>query len=291
VKFAGISAEKAEYPVSWMCRMLGVSSSGYYAWVSRKASPRSIANQELLVLVREVRYGHARNYGSPRVHRALRERGCSVGRHRVARLMRAHGIAAPKKRRWVKTTDSAHDLPVAPNLLNRDFTATHPDVRWVGDISYIATDEGWLFLAVVLDLFSRRVVGWGMADNMRTPLVTDALRMAVEQRDVAPGLMFHSDRGSQYASHDYQAELTNHGMICSMSRRGECWDNAAMESFFGTLKQELVYRTSFSTRQEAKAAIFEYIEVFYNRQRLHSALDYVSPDEYEMRRANVLLAA
>lgn len=274
-----------------MCKKLGVSTSGYYAWLSRRPSARSIANEQLLAQVREVRHGHAKNYGSPRVFRALRKAGCRAGRHRVARLMRTHGIFVRQKRRWVKTTDSQHSLPVAPNLLAREFTALAPNTRWVGDISYIPTDEGWLFLAVVLDLFSRRVVGWSMDDNMRTPLVTKALTMAVEQRDIAPGLLFHSDRGSQYASGDYQAEIKQHHMVCSMSRRGDCWDNAAMESFFGTLKQELVHQVRFKTREEAKSAIFEYIEVFYNRQRMHSTLDYLSPDEYEGRHANILLAA
>ena len=245
--------------------MLGVSTSGYYAWRSRKPSIRSVANEQLLESVRDVRRGHARNYGSPRVYRSLRQRGCSAGRHRIARLMRAHGIAARQKRRWVKTTDSAHGLPIAANLLDRNFSAMHPNMRWVGVISCIPTGEGWLFLAIVLDLFSRRVVGWSMADNMRTPLVTNALAMALERCEVTPGLLLHSDRGSQYASDDYQATLKSRGIVCSMSRRGECWDNAAMESFFGSLKQELVHQTRFNTRQEAKAAIFEYIEVFYKR--------------------------
>ena len=291
MKFAGIAAEKADYPVSWMCRKLNVSTSGYYAWMSQQPSPRSTANVHLLKQIREIRRGHAKNYGSPRVYRALRKQGCKAGRHRVARLMRKHGLIASQKRRWVRTTDSQHQLPVARNLLERDFTAPAPNMRWVGDISYIPTDEGWLFLAVVLDLFARRVVGWRMDDNMRTPLVTGALQMAAESRDIAPGLLFHSDQGSQYASGNFQAQLKTYGMVCSMSRRGECWDNAAMESFFGTLKQELIHQVHFKTRQEAKSAIFEYIEVFYNRQRLHSTLDYIPPSEYEGIHANVPLAA
>ena len=277
--------------MSWMCRRLGVSTSGYYAWQSRQPSARTVANALVLAQIRELRRGHAKNYGGPRVFRGLRAQGIAIGRHRVARLMRKHGIFASQKRRWVKTTDSKHHLPVAPNILARDFTAMAPNTRWVGDISYIATEEGWLFLAVVLDLFARRVVGWSMDDNMRTPLVTAALTMAVEQRGIAAGVLFHSDRGSQYASRDFQMELATHGMIGSMSRRGECWDNAAMESFFGTLKQELVHQVRFKTREEAKSAIFEYIEVFYNRQRLHSTLDYVSPVKYEEIYANAALAA
>jgi transposase InsO family protein len=291
VKYAGIAAEKAKYPVSWMCRKLGVSTSGYYAWLSHKPSARATANELLLTQIRDLRRGHAKNYGSPRVYRALRAQGHKIGRHRVARLMHAHGLFARQKRRWVKTTDSQHHLPIAPNLLARDFKAPAPNTRWVGDISYIPTDEGWLFLAVVLDLFARRVVGWNMDDNMRTPLVTGALTMAIEQRGIAPGVLFHSDRGSQYASHEFQKEMATRGMVGSMSRRGECWDNAAMESFFGTLKQELVHQVRFRTRQEAKSAIFEYIEVFYNRQRLHSTLDYLSPVEYEDVHANTTLAA
>ena len=236
MKFAGIAAEKVRYPISWMCRKLNVSTSGYYAWASARPSARSIENAQLLKQIREVRRGHAKNYGSPRVYRSLRKQGSKVGRHRVARLMRKHGLFALQKRRWVKTTDSQHKLPVAHNLLARNFTALAPNLRWVGDISYIPTDEGWLFLAVVLDLFARRVVGWRMDDNMRTPLVTGALQMAAESRDIAAGLLFHSDQGSQYASGDFQTQLKAYGMVCSMSRRGECWDNAAMESFVSLLR-------------------------------------------------------
>jgi transposase InsO family protein len=291
VKFAAIAAEKASYSVAWMCKQFGVSTSGYYAWLSRPKSARQSTNDDVVQAIRDIHQGRCVVYGSPRVHRELRRRGHRAGRHRVARLMRLHGICAHVKRRRVKTTDSAHKLPVAANLLDRQFTASAPDRKWVGDISYIPTEEGWLYLAIVLDLFARKVVGWAMDDNMRTQLVSRALAMATESRRPLPGLLFHSDRGSQYASDDYQKRLTEHEMICSMSRKAECWDNAPMESFFGTLKQELVYLTAFKTRQQAKTAIFEYIEAFYNRERLHSALGFMTPAEYETNSAREVLAA
>jgi transposase InsO family protein len=292
VKFAAISAEKAHFPVAWMCRQFSVSKSGYYAWLLRPQASRQTANEELLEAIKRVRASkHCSSYGSPRVHRALRERGLPAGRHRVARLMRLHGICAQAKRRRVKTTDSDHQLRVADNLLDRQFTASAPNQKWLGDISYIATEEGWLYLAIVLDLFARRVVGWAMDDNMRTQLVSRALDMATETRKPPPGLLYHSDRGSQYASDEFQGKLQKNAMICSMSRKAECWDNAPMESFFGTLKQELVYRTVYKTRKEAISAIFEYIEVFYNRQRLHSTLGFMAPAEYEEISASQALAA
>jgi putative transposase len=291
VKFAAIAAEKANFPVAWMCKQFGVSTSGYYASLSRPKSSRQVANDDVMQVIQDIHQGRCVVYGSPRVHRELRRRGHCVGRHRVARLMQMHGVCAQVKRRRVNTTDSAHKLPVAENLLDRQFTADEPNRKWVGDISYIPTEEGWLYLAIVLDLFARKVVGWAMDDNMRTQLVSRALAMATQNRQPPPGLLFHSDRGSQYASDDYQKQLGRSGMICSMSRKAECWDNAAMESFFGTLKQELVYLTVYKTRQEAKTAIFEYIEAFYNRQRLHSTLGFVAPDEYEKKSASKVLAA
>jgi putative transposase len=268
-----------------------VSTSGYYAWLSRPVSPRQAANDDIVEIIQDIHEGRCAVYGSPRVHQELRRRGHRVGRHRVARLMRLHGVRAQEKRRRVKTTDSAHKLPVAENLLDRQFTADAPNRKWVGNISYIPTEEGWLYLAIVLDLFARKVVGWAMDDNMRTQLVSRALEMATQSRQPPPGLLFHSDQGSQYASGQYQEQLGQSKMVCSMSRKGECWDNAAMESFFGTLKQELVYLAVYKTRQEAKTAIFEYIEAFYNRQRLHSTLGFVAPDEYEKKSASEVLAA
>lgn len=291
MKFAAIAAEKAKFPVAWMCKQFNVSSSGYYAWMSRPKPARQVADDALIDVIKDVHRGSCVVYGSPRVHRELRRRGHCVGRHRVARLMRSRGIFARVRIRRVKTTDSAHKLPVADNILDRNFSAPGPNCKWVGDISYIPTEEGWLYLAIVLDLFSRKVVGWAMDDNMRTQLVCRALNMAVQARRPPQGLLFHSDRGSQYASGEHQALLEKNQMICSMSRKAECWDNSPMESFFGTLKQELVYLTAFKTRQEAKAAIFEYIEAFYNRQRLHSTLGFMPPDEYETISAGGALAA
>jgi putative transposase len=291
VKFAAITAEKANFPVAWMCRQFNVSTSGYYAWLSRPKSARQVADDALVVAIKDVHRGHCVVYGSPRVHRELRRRGHCVGRHRVARLMRSRGICGQVRTRRVKTTDSAHKLPVADNVLDRNFSASGPNQKWVGDISYIPTEEGWLYLAIVLDLFSRKVVGWAMDDNMRTQLVARALNMAIQTRRPSPGLLFHSDRGSQYASEEHQELLEKNQMICSMSRKAECWDNSPMESFFGTLKQELVYLTIFKTRKEAKTAIFEYIEAFYNRQRLHSTLGFMAPQEYETISADEVLAA
>jgi putative transposase len=291
VKFAAIAAEKANFPVAWMCKQFGVSTSGYYAWLSRPKSARQVADEEVVEVIQDIHQGRRAVYGSPRVHRELRRRGHCVGRHRVSRLMRLHGVCAQVKRRRVKTTDSAHKLPVADNVLDRQFEAVEPNRKWVGDISYIPTEEGWLYLAIVLDLFARKVVGWAMDDNMRTQLVSRALDMATEARCPPAGLLFHSDRGSQYASDEYQSLLAKNEMVCSMSRKAECWDNSPMESFFGTLKQELVYLTVFKTRQEAKTAIFEYIEAFYNRERLHSTLGFMAPAEYEKNSAGGVLAA
>lgn len=227
------------------------------------------------------------NYGTRRIKRLLAKEGLLVSRRRIGRLMREQGLVCKAKRRYKVTTDSKHGLPVAPNLLNREFKPSQPNRSYVGDITYIPTQEGWLFLAVVIDLFSRQVVGWSMADSMRAELVNDALIMALWKRKPPRGLMWHSDRGSQYASDSHRALLKDHGIIQSMSRKGNCWDNAVSESFFHSLKVELIHGSSFETRQEAKRAIFEYIEVFYNRIRIHSANDYLSPVEYEQQRKAV----
>lgn len=291
MKYQAISAEKAKFSVKWLCRQLNVSKSGYYAWLRRPPSPRSVQDAALVAEIKELRKGPCKVYGSPRMHREVSTTDRPVGRHRVACQMRLHDLTALPKRRRVKTTDSAHGLPVAENLLNREFTASEPNQKWVGDITYVSTDEGWLFLAVILDLFARKVVGWSMADNMKTALVCDALTMAVKGRNPPPGCLAHTDRGSQYASKAYQKLLDENGLTCSMSRKGECWDNAPMESFFGTLKQEMVYRTHFATRREAQAAIFEYIEVFYNRSRRHSALGYSTPVGAETNLASQPVAA
>ena len=220
-------------------------------------------------------------YGSPRVHDELKDQGVICSENKVARLMRQHGIAAEKKRKFIRTTDSNHSLPVAPNRLDQCFQADKPDSVWTADITYIWTGQGWLYLAVVIDLFSRRIVGWSMAPSLERTLVVDALQMAIAARNPAEGLIHHSDRGSQYASHDYQKLLRKNKMVTSMSRRGNCYDNAPTESWFATLKRELVYRTSYATHAEARQNIFEYIEVWYNRQRKHSAIGYKSPVAYE----------
>ena len=250
-----------------MCRLLGVSPSGFYAWLSRPPSRRQIENQRLVREMREIHQQSRGTYGSPRMHAELRSRGRPVGVHRVARLMRQNGISARLKRRWRRTTDSNHSLPVAPNALDRRFQAPAPNRVWATDITYVWTLEGWLYLAVVEDLFSRRIVGWSMADHMRTELVLDALDMATGNRLVDGTLLHHSDRGSQYASFTYQKRLEASGITCSMSRRANCLDNAVVESFFGTLKQELVHRSTWISREHAKSAIHEYIEIFYNRWR------------------------
>lgn len=273
------------HKVARLCRALSVSRSGYYAWLRREPSRRSARDGELLLQIREAHAKSRRTYGSPRVHAESRAQGMRCSRKRVARLMRAAGLSAHRPRRAVRTTDSRHALPVAPNLLGRDFSAQAPDLRWAADITYVPTAEGWLYLAVILDLFSRRVVGHAAAATLATSLIVEALRVACGRRRPGAGLLHHSDRGSQYASGEYQARLSEVGAQCSMSRRGDCYDNAAVESFFGTLKTELIHGRRYATRSEARSDIFEYIEMFYNRERRHSALGYLSPAEYEARHA------
>lgn len=254
-------------------------------------SSRSIEDRTLLVEIRASYQASSKTYGAPRVHDDLREGGWRVGRKRVARLMRQAGLRAAQPRRFVTTTDSDHRFAVAENVLERDFTATAPNQKWATDITYIWTDEGWLYLAVVLDLFSRRVVGQAMGPTLEKTLVEEALQLALARRTPSAGLIHHSDRGSQYASTDYQALLDRHGIICSMSRRGNCWDNAAVESFFATLKRERVYRCRYRTRAEARADLFSYIEVFYNAQRKHSTLGYLSPVSFEEKHRSTLVIA
>lgn len=264
-----------------MCRVLAVSTSGYYDWRGRAESRRQKEDRRLVVEIKAIHKESRQTYGSPRIHDELKDRGRRCGRKRVACLMRLHGIRAKQTRRFKATTDSKHTLPVAENVLSRQFTPSAPDVAWAADITYIPTRQGWLYLAVVIDLFSRRVVGWSMHKRLKRRLVLDALKMALRGRSPAPGLIHHSDRGSQYASADYQALLEAQQMVCSMSRRGNCWDNAPVESFFSTLKRELVHHRRYQTRAEARAEIFEYIEVWYNRRRRHSSLGSKSPVEYE----------
>ena len=286
-----MDAEKAHYPVTLMCRVLGLSRAGYYAWQRRPAeSARDRSNSDLLGEIKEIHEESYGTYGSPRVFAELRVRGHQVGENRVARVMRMNGITARMKRRFRSTTDSRHDLPVAPNVLDRRFSVEGPNQTWVTDITYVWTLEGWLYLAVVVDLYSRRVVGWSMADHMRTELVMRALSMALGNRQLEGEILHHSDRGSQYASYLYQQALKENGLVCSMSRKGDCYDNAVVESFFGTLKTELIHRQTWPTRASARSAIHDYIEIFYNRKRRHSSLGYCSPAEFEAAYENANVA-
>jgi putative transposase len=269
----------ADFPVQVMCELLGVSRGGYYAWAGRAESARAADDRTLAAEIRAAYEASRGRYGSPRVHAELRARGRRIGRKRVARLMRGMGLAARRRRRFRRTTDSRHAFPIAPNLLERNFTAEAPDRVWLADLTYIWTAQGWLYLAAVLDLYTRRVVGWAMADHLRHELTLAALDMAIVRQRPAPGLVHHADRGVQYAAHGYRARLRRHGMVCSMSRKGDCWDNAPMESFFATLKGELVEEADYQTRDEARADLFQYIEGFYNRRRLHSGLGYLTPEQ------------
>ena len=286
MKFRAIEDCRTEYPVRLLCETLDVSPSGYYAWRTRPESPRKTANRHLLEEIRRVHDQHRKRYGAPRVHATLRAEGHTASRGRVERLMRRHGIRAQRRRAFrVCTTDSNHTLPIAPNLLGRHFSPTAPNQAWVTDLTYVPTDEGWLYVAVVLDPFSRKAVGWAMRDHLRTELPLAALTMAVQRQRPAPGLLHHSDRGSQYASGDYRKALKSHGFVQSMSRKGNCWDNAPMESFFGSMKAELVHHQRYPTREAAKRDLFAYIEGYYNRQRLHSTLGYITPEQAELRAA------
>jgi len=264
-----------------MCRVFNVSRSGFYDWLKRPESNRKRRNRELLQDIQRVYKISRGTYGSPKITEALKKQGIICGKNRVASLMQKNGIVAKTKRKFKATTNSKHNYPVAQNLVNQNFTVSQPNQIWVADITYIRTDEGWLYLAAIEDLFQRKIVGWAMDRTMTTQLVLNALIQARMRFNPAAGLIHHSDRGSQYASHEYQHVLKNYQMVPSMSRKGNCYDNACMESFFGTLKRELIYNYRFKTRAEARQAIFEYIEVFYNRIRLHSALGYMSPVEYE----------
>jgi len=264
-----------------MCRVLQVKPSGYYAWLGRKPTRRQVSRLALIERIRTVHQQSRGTYGSPRVHRELAARGVSVCENTVAKVMKQQQIRSKIKRRFVLTTDSNHTQPPAANLLDRQFDVPLPDRVWCSDITFIPTRQGWLFLALVMDLCSRRIVGWAMADHMRSELVCDALQMALRRRRPGPGLLHHSDRGIQYASGVYQDLLAEHGMICSMSRRGDCYDNAPMESVISTIKRELVHHEDYATHEQAKASIFEYIEVFYNRRRRHSAIGYQSPESFE----------
>lgn len=282
MRFDFIREHRRQFPLLLMCQLLHVSRSGFYAWCKRPASRRQTRREELATRARAVHQHSHGTYGSPRVHAALVAGGVAVCRNTVAKVMAQQGIRSKLRRRSRRcTTDSAHSHPVPDNRLDRDFTANAPDRKWCSDITYVPTSAGWLYLAVVIDLFSRRVVGWSMAPHLRAQLNTDALTMALRQRRPAPGLLHHSDRGAQYACWEYQSLLSEHGIVCSMSRRGDCYDNAVAESFFKTLKAELTDEQTYTNHQQASASIFQYIECWYNRQRLHSTLGYNSPASYE----------
>jgi putative transposase len=286
VKFAFIDAEKALWPVEVQCELLGVSRSGFYAWRGRPEARRTREDAELVIEIKAASEVGRGNYGSPRVHRELRANGRRIGRKRVERLMRQEGIVARKKRRFRKTTDSNHKHPIAQNVLARNFAVELPDTAWVTDVTYVWTHEGWLYLAVLLDLFSRRVVAWAASANNDRALAISALDRATCSRAPAPGLLHHSDRGSVYASCDYGDALTTIGAVKSMSRKGDCWDNAVAESFFATIKGEMIDHEDYPTRAAAIAAIGDYIDQFYNPCRRHSAIDYVSPIEFELKFMN-----
>jgi putative transposase len=281
MKFRFISKYEGTFKVGRMCRLFHVTRGGYYAWVKRPKSRRSEENEKLKARILDIFHKSHRTYGAPRIHAELRSTGIPCGRHRVARLMKGLGIKAKTKRRFKATTNSKHNLPVAPNLLDQNFEVAAPNKVWASDITYIPTEEGWLYLAVCMDLYSRLIVGWSMGDRITKQLVIDAFNMAAKNRSGIQGLIHHSDQGSQYASYEFQNILKSYKTICSMSRKGNCYDNAVAESFFHSLKTEWVHHYRYKTRKEAIASIFEYIEIFYNRQRRHSQLNYLSPADFE----------
>ena len=282
MRFAFIAVEKARFPVRVLCTTLGVSRAGFYAWRTRPLAPRHEQDQRLRVEVAAIYAEKRCRYGSPRIQRELRDKGHCTGRKRVARLMVEQGLRARHKRRFRTTTDSRHGLPIAANVLQREFTVAKPNVAWVTDITYIWTQEGWLYLAVILDLFSRRVVGWSMSAQITRQLALDALTMGLSQRQPHRGLLHHSDRGSQYASGDYRKLLDKHGVVCSMSRKANCWDNAVAESTIGTIKAEQLDGAPPDDIHAVQRELFPYIESFYNRRRLHSTLGYITPSEREL---------
>lgn len=282
MRYGFIREHRRVWPLSVLCSVLGVARSGFYAWRKRSVSRRRQRQEQLLEAMREIHgQRHKRSYGSPRMQRELVAQGHRVSENTVARLMRQSGLRATTARKFRHTTDSNHRLPVAPNVLDRQFEARGPNEKWVSDITYVWTDEGWLYLAAVEDLYSRKVVGWSLGERLTSELVNEALRMAIGRQLPMVELLAHSDRGSQYASGSYQRLLASRGITCSMSRKGNCWDNAPMESFFATLKKELVHQERYATREEARQSLFEYIEVFYNRVRRHSAIGYQSPTRFE----------
>jgi len=284
VKYAMIKGNEEYFPVGMMCRLLSVSRSGYYGWKNRPLSVRAQADQKLVTEIKRIFDDEKGRPGSPRISRRLQEEGKSASRHRVAKLMKDNGLRAKAAKKYKATTNSNHSLPIAPNLLEQNFAADVPDQKWVSDITYIWTEEGWLYLAVVLELYSRRVIGWAIGERMTAALVCDALIMALWRRHMPKGVIVHSDRGSQYCSAAYQKLFSQYQLVCSMSKKGDCYDNAAMESWNHSFKVEAVHGERFLTRSEAKHQVFEYIEVYYNRKRLHSKLGYVSPETFEAKK-------
>lgn len=282
MKYWFMDQYRSLHGVQRMCRVIGASRSGYYGWRRQQESKRQKDNEKILMEIKESHKNSHRAYGSPRITEDLQAKGIKCSKNRVARLMKVHGIIAKTKKKFKATTSSKHNLPVAENLLNQDFVAEKPNTVWVSDITYIATLEGWLYLAVILDLYSRQVVGWAMSDRLTAGFVIKALYQAIGRRNPVRGCIFHSDRGVQYASADFRDVLNSHGFIQSMSRKGNCYDNAVAESFFHTLKIEHVYDYRYETRAEAIQSVFEYIEMFYNRQRRHSAIGYRSPVSFEL---------
>lgn len=284
MRYACIARHRAEHDLRLMCRVLSVSPAGYYAWRRRSPCARALADARLLLNIRIAHRKSRRRYGAPRVHHELQAQGYRVGQKRVARLMRQAGLVGrARSRRRPRTTDSSHGGPIAPNHLARQFDVNGIALNrvWVADLTYIPTGDGWLYLATVLDLASRRCIGWAMGETLETELALRALRMALAARQPAPGCLHHSDRGCQFADGRYRALLEAHGLVASMSRKGDCWDNAVAESFFATLEFELIEGSRWRTRDEARRAIFEFIEVWYNRERQHSTLGYISPVQYE----------
>lgn len=281
MRYAFIAEQSKHYSVTRLCAVMQVSRRGYYDWLNRPPSARELSNQRLLIEIKRIFYANREVYGAPRIYRTLLEAGQVCSLNRVARLMQKTGLVPKTVKKFRVTTDSRNSHAPAPNLLARQFAASRPNEKWVADVTYVPTREGWLLLAVVLDLFSRRVVGWSMGERLTSELAQRALLHAIEERSPDEGLLIHSDRGKEYYANEYQTLLSNNGLICSMSRKGNCYDNAAMESFFHSLKVEQVHHDDYRTRDEARSVIFDYIELFYNRQRKHSTIGYLSPSVFE----------
>ena len=291
MRYQFIKEQQEHFSLAALCRVMQVCRGGYYAWRKRSKSARQLQNESLTAQIKAAHKDSKETYGSPRIFAELKANGVACSEKRIARLMRLHKIIAVRPKRFVVTTDSDHAMPIADNLLDRTFGAETPDTRWTADITYIWTSQGWLYLAIILDLFSRRIVEWAMDQTIERSLVLSALEMAIAGRNPSRDMLCQSDRGRQYASNDYRKRLEKAGIVCSMSRRGNCWDNAPTESFFAGLKKEMVYRTRFETREQARSAIFHWIEVWYNRKRRHSAIGFISPEEFEQQHRQKQLLA